>query len=87
MKMNLTSLVIFLIFLNFFSVECEKTFKPKPKTVFQGFYYIQKLYAGKDFLESLKTVNQMKLAYFTLNKKILFYNESFQKKDQIEGKK
>ena len=83
MKITSLSLVGFLLFVILFSVECDKTFKPKK--VFQKFYYVQKLYPGKDFISSLKIMGAMKLVYFTLNRNMLYFSESLEKKDQIQG--
>ena len=83
MKITNLSLVGFLLFMILFNIECGSTFKPKK--VFQKFYYVQKLYPGNDFIASMKIVGAMKLVYFTLNRKMLYYSESIDKKDQIQG--
>ena len=83
MKIENLSLVGFLLFVIIFNVSCGSTFKPKK--VFQKFYYVQKLYPGQDFISSLKLESSMKLAYFTLNRNMLYFSESLEKKDHIQG--
>ena len=77
------SLRIFCLFLIIFSAISKKNIAPKD--VFRHYYFLQKLYPGTDSITSFVSLKQnMKLYFFTLNKRMLFYsNNALDKK--IEG--
>lgn len=83
MKMKI-SYAYFFMFLLILSLKCEKL--AKTSEVYQKYYFIQKLYPGNDFIASLKLSKyDIKLKYFTLNKNMLYYSKSVEKKNKIEG--
>lgn len=83
MKGKITLKLFFLIlFISY--IYTSETYKPKE--IFQHYYYLQKLYPGTDSIASLKVLKQgMKLYFFTLNEKVLFYSQN-RKDKKIKGK-
>ena len=73
MKENF-SLRLFCLILVIFSINSKKSEAPE---VFKNYYLLQKLYPGTDSISSLRSLkNNMKLQYFTLNKRMLFYSKN-----------
>jgi hypothetical protein len=64
---------------------CFNSKKPS-KVTFSGYFYLKQLYSGPDPLASFQnSKTRMSLKFFTLNNKLLYYSNSDQEKNKVEG--
>ena len=83
MKESLYIFILFLIFSFSISVKDEEI---EGKIMYQGYFYLQKLYPGVDPVENLGySSNFPVLKYISLNEKFLYYTNSIEESRQIEG--
>ena len=84
-------LAIFLIVIYVNSVISLDKIKKKidtipAKALFEGYFYLQRLYPGVSSTDNLKfSSNTPKLKYFTLNEKFLYFSKSAEDKTKIQG--
>ena len=84
-KMMLSFFIIFLIY-------CSCSQKPskvneKDKIIYKGYFFLQRLFPGTDPIANIKySSSELKLKYFSLNHKLLYYSNSKKQSRQIDGK-